>query len=137
MEKENERKKRGETLLFRAGLHSLKFPSSNFRPHSINLVPRVFSHHIGKREDPGHDVGTQLSERLEKAVKCLGKKWVEVPGAYAVDITVRLLELGHLEEDYAITFFENKGFSRILNFCWSVWKKAWESSVSKKNVVIG
>ena len=28
-EKENERKKRGEILLFRAGLHSLKFPSSN------------------------------------------------------------------------------------------------------------
>ena len=104
---------------------------------SINLVPRVFSHHIGKREDPGHDVGTQLSERLEKAVKCLGKKWVEVPGAHAVDITVRLLEPGHLEEDYAITFFENKGFSRILNFCWSVRKKAWESFVKKKNVVIG
>ena len=135
--KRKREEKRGETLLFRAGLHSLKFPSSNFRPHSINLVPRVFSHHIGKREDPGHELGTQLSERLEKAVKCLRKKCVEVPGAHAVDITVRLLEPGHLEEDYAITFFENKGFSRILNFCRSVRKKLENLLFNKKNVVIG
>ena len=90
--------------------------------YAVQYLDGVFSHHIGKREDPGDEVG----------IKCL-RKSMEVPGAHALDITVRLLEPGHLEEDYPITFFENKGFSRILNFCFVRLKKIVRNfSVSKK-----
>ena len=107
MEKENERKKRGETLLFRAGLHSLKFPSSNFRPHSPSTSSPGSSLATSENEKT-EGMRLVLNYRLEKAVKCLGKKWVDVPGAHAVDITVRLLEPGHLKKIMQLRFSKTK-----------------------------
>ena len=75
-----------------------------------------------------------LNYRLEKAVKCLGKKWVDVPGAHAVDITVRLLEPGHLKKIMQLRFSKTKASLESWIFVGPFEKKLENLLFSKKTL---
>ena len=85
--RKREEKTRGDSPFSRwSPLVKVSLVKFNFArtPSTSSPGSSLTMHHIGKREDPGDEVGTQLSERLEKAIKCLRKKCMEVPWAHAV-----------------------------------------------------